>query len=306
MRSLLGSKKNVSLQLRLNDLMSIPTTDLPPARIGVLGGARLRYTHAPGVGTRLTEQWVRPPLHLGKSYHEDAWEISILMSPTAGLLDKDLLEVEATVAAGANAALISPAACRVHTMDAGCATIRQHYTVESSAVLDVWPAPLILQKDASIRQFTRLDVAADATVLLCELVSPGRTAFGEAFEFSQWDSQLRIYREGSLLAYENFCCQPKQGDVADWRALYPCGSYASFYFLSPEPLGDIIQIIHDLEMPDAMIGASPLREGGLGIKILARDGISLRKTIFLVRNLLIHKSKQNFPQALHRAQTYFN
>jgi urease accessory protein len=105
------------------------------------------------------------------------------MSPTAGLLENDLLEVEATVAAEANAALISPAACRVHTMHAGCATVRQHYIVESGAVLDVWPAPLILQEDASIRQFTRLDVAADATVLLCELVSPGRTAFGEAFEF---------------------------------------------------------------------------------------------------------------------------
>ena len=65
-------------------------------------------------------------------------------------------------------------------------------------------------------------------------------------------------------------------------------------------------MIHDLETPDAMIGASPLREGGLGIKILARDGISLRKTIFLVRNLLIYKSKIDFPQALHRAQTYFN
>ena len=306
MRSLLGSKKNVSFRLRLNDLMYVSSTDSLSDRIGVLGGARLLYTHAPLVGTRLTEQWVRPPLHLGKAYHEDGWEISILMSPTAGLLDNDLLEVEATVAVGANAALISPAACRVHTMHAGCATVRQHYTVESGAVLDVWPAPLILQKDASIRQFTRLDVAADATVLLCELVSPGRTAFGEAFEFSQWRSQLRIYREGSLLAYENFCCQPKHGDVADWRTLYPCGSYASFYFLSPEPLSDLIQVIHDLETPDALIGASLLREGGLGIKILALDGISLRKTIFLVRNLLISKSKLNFPQALHRAQTYFN
>ncbi|MCH2074114.1 MAG: hypothetical protein MK130_04520 [Puniceicoccaceae bacterium] len=76
--------------------------------------------------------------------------------------------------------------------------------------------------------------------------------------------------------------------------------------MSPEPLGDIIQKIHDLETPDAIIGDSPLREGGLGIKILARDGISLRKTIFLVRNLLIIKSKQDFPQALHRAKTYFN
>jgi urease accessory protein len=245
-------------------------------------------------------------LHLTKAYHEKGWAISILMSPTAGLLDGDLLEVEATVAAGAKAALISPAACRVHTMEVGHATVRQHYRVEAGAVLDVWPAPLILQKNATLRQTTRLDVAADATVLLCEVITPGRAAFGECFEFSEWSSKLRIYREGTLLAYENFSCSPKRGDLAGWRALYPKGSYASFYFLSPEPLGEMVQALHDLETPGATIGASPLREGGLGVKILAADGISLRQTIFLVRNLLIIQTNLTFPQALQRAQTFFN
>lgn len=286
--------------------MPVSTADSVSTRTGVLGGARLLYTSIPTVGTRLTEQWVRPPLHLGKSYHEGGWEISSLMSPTAGLLDNDLLEVKAKVSAGAKAALISPAACRVHTMHAGHATVRQHYTVEAGGALDVWPAPLILQNDASLCQTTRLDVAADATVLLCEIVASGRAAFGEAFEFKRWRSQLRIYREGDLLAYENFSCEPARGDAADWRGLHPQGSYASFYFLGPEPLDDLIQTIHDLETPKAMVGASPLREGGLGLKILAADGISLRKTVFLVRNLLIGQSKIDFPRALQRAQTYFN
>ncbi len=287
-------------------LMPVVPTETVSKRPAVSGGARLRYTDEVGVGTRLTGQWVRPPLHLAKAYHENDWEISILTSPTAGLLDGDLLEVEATVATGAKAALISPAACRVHTMAAGHATVRQHYTVESGAVLDVWPAPLILQKAAALRQSTRLDVAGDATVLLCEVVTPGRAAFGEVFEFTEWRSQLRIFREGALLAYENFSGQPQRGDFADWRQLYPQGSYASFYFLSPEPLADLVQILHDLDTPEAMIGASPLRAGGLGVKILAADGISLRKTLFLVRNLLIQHSKLSFPPALQRAQTFFN
>ena len=129
-------------------LMPTSLTEFHTQRPAVSGGARLCYTTRVGIGTRLTEQWVRPPLHLTKAYHEKDWAISILMSPTAGLLDGDLLEVQATVAAGAKAALISPAACRVHTMEVGHATVHQHYMVEAGAVLDVWPAPLILQKDA--------------------------------------------------------------------------------------------------------------------------------------------------------------
>jgi len=286
--------------------MAAFSTEAVATRPAVLGGARLGYTHRSDVGTRLTDQWVRPPLYLAKAYHEKNWAISILTSPTAGLLDGDRLEVRATVAAGAKAALISPAACRVHTMDGGYAEVDQHYEVEAGAVLDVWPAPMILQRAASLRQITRLDVAADATVLLCEVVSPGRAAFGEAFEFSEWSSRLRVYRKGALLSYENFSCVPERGDLSDWRELYPSGNYAGLYYLTPEPLGGLVQALHDLEIADAVIGASPLREGGLGLKVLAKDGISLRKAIFSVRKLLVEHSQVDFPPALERAQTFFN
>jgi urease accessory protein len=285
--------------------MSLLSRASSSARPAVSGGARLRYVCLPALGTRLKEQWVRPPLYLAKAYNDKDWTISLLGSPTAGLLDGDVLEVNATVTKGAKAALISPAACRVHTMGSGHATVRQHYTVESGGALDVWPAPLILQKEASLIQETRLDVAASATVLLCEVVSPGRVAHGERFEFTNWTSRLRIYLEGELLAYENFACRPKAGDALDWQQQYPGANYASMYFLTPEPLEDLVQNLHDLETPNATIGASALREGGLGVKILAADGISLRQTIFSVRNLLISKSKIDFPQALKRAQTFF-
>ena len=126
------------------------------ARPAVCGGVRLRYiSGVANRSTRLIEQWVRPPLHLTKAYHDQGWAISQLMSPTAGLLQNDVLEVDVRVDAGARAALISPAACRVHTMTGGYASVEQTYSVAAGAALDVWPAPLILQKDAALRQSTR-------------------------------------------------------------------------------------------------------------------------------------------------------
>ncbi len=286
--------------------MSTTCSDVSVMRRGVLGGARLCYTsRADGQGTSLTEQWVRPPLHMTKAYHEEGWAISQLMSPTAGLLDGDLLEVKAEVGAGAKAALISPAACRVHTMPSGNAQIQQSYTVGADAALDVWPAPLILQSAATLKQTTHLEVDRTATVLMCEVVSPGRVTFGECFQFTEWSSKLRITRNGRLLAYENFTVFPAVGDCADWRAHYPNGTYASLYYLTPQPLGELVQSLHGLELENATVGASPLREGGLGLKILAADGISLRKAIFSVRNLLILHSNIVFPTALKRAQTFF-
>lgn len=286
--------------------MSSVSVVSPDGRSAVCGGARLRYAANQAGETRLAEQWVRPPLHMTKVYADKGWAISQMMSPTAGLLSGDILEVSARVGPQARVALLSPAACRVHQMDVGHAEIRQNYTVEAGGVLDVWPAPLILQRGASLSQETRLDLVEAATVLLCEIITPGRASFGEHFEFRQWCSRLKIYQSGKLLSYENFSVSPALGDVADWRQQYPSGSYAGLYYLTSEPLGELVQQIHDLDIEMASVGASPLRSGGLGLKVLAADGISLRKAIFALRQLLVAHSRVSFPSSLRRAQTFFH
>jgi urease accessory protein len=275
------------------------------ARASVLGGADLRYAVQEGIGTRLLTQTVRPPLHLAKAYHENDWAISLLTSPTAGLLQGDKIEVNATVAENARAALISPAACRVHTMENGTASVVQKFTLEAGAVLDVWPAPLVLQKNAALEQYTEIDCAANASLFFTEIVAPGRAAYGESFEFRKWRSSLRLRRSGQLLAYENFSCEPEKGQPADWRQQFPDGLYASIYCLSPVPLNGSIDTLHALETTDAALGVSPLRAGGLAIKILAQDGIRLRETILKVRAELMTASGIKFPHALQRAQTFF-
>ncbi|MCB1123152.1 MAG: urease accessory protein UreD [Verrucomicrobiae bacterium] len=277
---------------------------LVSSRTSVHGGVRLRY-ESDGPKTTLKQQWVRPPLHLAKTYHDKSWAINLLTSPTAGLLEGDSLEVDCKVEAGAKAALISPAACRVHTMTNGEATIRQHYHVGEDAVLDIWPAPIILQTASRLTQETIVEVEASSTLLLTEIVSPGRAAYGESFQFDFWRSRLRIYRPGTLAAYENFQVVPQTNDVADWRTRFPHGPYVGIYFLTPHPVSGLIEPLHDLSNDDVAIGASPLRAGGLGIKLLARDSPGLRKSVITIREVLIERTGINFPNTLQRAQTFF-
>jgi urease accessory protein len=178
--------------------------------------------------------------------------------------------------------------------------------VGSNALLDVWPAPLILQKEARLEQSTRVEVASDSILLFCEVVSPGRAAYGENFAFTEWKSRLKIFRDEKLLAFENFSCRPEQGDLMDWRERFPQGSYASFYFLAPFPMEDLVESLHEINSEEASIGASLLRDGGMGIKILAADGLHLRKTVFLVRKMLYELVGNDLPHALRRAQTFFH
>lgn len=274
------------------------------ARQAVQGGVRLRYT-ADSKETNLKEQWVRPPIHLAKTYKDNGWAINLLTSPTAGLLEGDQLNIDCQVEKGAKAALISPAACRVHTMSNGEAFINQHYRVGEKAALDVWPAPLVLQSASRLRQVTKVEVESSSTLLLTEIVSPGRATYGESFEFDSWRSKLRIYRSGKLVSYENFCVKPEQNDVADWRNQFPDGPYVSIYFLTPQSTSHLIEPLNNLSNEDVIVGASSLRTGGLGIKLLAHGGLALRRSVLQVREILINASDIPFSQSLRRAQTFF-
>jgi hypothetical protein len=66
-----------------------------------------------------------------------------------------------------------------------------------------------------------------------------------------------------------------------------------------------VEALHQLDIAEATIGASPLREGGIAIKILATSGIQLWRSILAVRELLIPQTGLIFPPALQRARTFF-
>ncbi len=289
---------------------TIPTVDG-----GVFGGVDLIYDTRLAKGDNknelrsyLAKQWVRPPLHLAKSYEDDQWALNLLMSPTAGLLAGDKIEINIQVLNQAKAAVISPAACRVHTMQNGSASIYQHYQVSNQSILDIWAAPLILQKQASLKQDTRVDIDASSTLFMLESIMPGRSAYAESFSFDSWSSKLEIYLDQELLVYENFTVKPGQGDVKDWQTFYPDAHYASFYYISPQVDKAFIAQLHELELGvDTKLGASLCTNNkGIGIKLLSRNSLHLRKAIITVREFFENQTTISFPRATKRAQTFYH
>jgi len=289
------------------------TYNRPAVAGGVFGGVDLVYkTRVAGNSkyrTYLAKQWVRPPLHLAKSYEENDWALNLLMSPTAGLLAGDELQINIHADNQAKAVVISPAACRVHTMKIGEeASITQHYHISNESILDIWAAPLILQKQASLRQNTRVDIDASSTLFMLESIMPGRSAYSESFSFNSWSSKLEVYVDDELLVYENFSVEPHQGDAKDWQTFYPDAHYANFYYIGPIVEKAFIAELHALDLGvDTKLGASLCSENkGIGIKILSRNSIHLRRAILAIRSFLEIKTKMTFPHATKRAQTFYN
>jgi urease accessory protein len=270
------------------------------------GGLRLVFDTGPNGDTRLRESWFCPPLHLSRAYREAGWQLHLVTSPTAGLFAGDRIAIDCRVGAHAKVSLIGPAASRVHGMQA-CeqAQVSQHYQVAGGAWLDAWSAPMILQQGAALDQDLRVEVDAGGAALIAEVTYPGRPAHETCFTFRHWRSRAKVFYDGTLVAFEQFLLRPGSGMEADWSAHFPGGPYASLHYLNGKPCQDCLEQLHALAIEGALIGASPFRVGGLGVKLLACDGVALRHAFLEVRRVLMAHSGVCLPGAIQRAQTFF-
>ena len=172
--------------------------------------------------------------------------------------------------------------------------------------LEVWPELFIPHAGSRCRQTTGVEVARGGRLLLCEGLAPGRVAMGEAWAFESLRWATDIVYDGQPLVRERWRMQPAilPASVAGWRdAGAALGTDAPFYgtvFLVAEGIDAAHpgwQRLHDLQADDdgraradgpLWIGVSRLgRAAGWTVKVLARDGAVLRRTLGLVRRELL-------------------
>ena len=258
----------------------------------------------------LGEQSHRAPMHVGKGHWDaDARTLTVhAVNATAGLFAGDAVEWRVRVEPGARLRLVGPSATRVHraarggveTTDEAAAT--QSFIVDTSGWLEVWPELFIPQAGSRCRQTTRVEVARGGRLLFCEGLAPGRVAMGEAWAFHSLRWATDILYDGWPVARERWRMLPaaQPASTAGWRdAGISLGTDAPFYgtvFLVAEGIDAAQpgwQRLHDLqaegERPTPLwIGVSRLpRAAGWMVKVLARDGAALRRTLGLIRGELL-------------------
>ncbi len=266
------------------------------------GHLHLTVTHDPAEGrSHISRQSFRAPMHVGKGYWQDDALLVHAVNSTAGMFAGDVVEWQVNVEPGARLRLVSPSATRVHRAareDARPASSEparseQTFRVGASGLLEVWPELFIPHACCRYRQTTRIEIEPGGELLFCESLAPGRVASGEAFawESLQWATDIRYGKEH--IARERWQMQPgvtRPDPLMGWKGAFgvPAPYYATVFFVS-ERIGETDprwQQIHDLQREDTSamcsplwIGVSRLRTAGWTIKILARDGAVLRRTL---------------------------
>ena len=233
-----------------------------PSKDGVL---ELSFQAAES-GTVLARDYATSPFHVSGTLdhdpHPDATTVFV-QSPTGGVAQGDRHDVDVAVGPDAVAHVSTQSSTKVQSMNANYAAADTALSVESGAHLDYVPEPTILHEDARYCAETTLDVAADATAVLTDIVVPGRLARGEAFDFERYGSRVRAQGPEGLLFEDATHLVPADYDASAPGVLGEFDVHGTLFAVAPgADAGALSDALHDAVADcEARAGATELPNG---------------------------------------------
>jgi urease accessory protein len=202
----------------------------------------------------------------------------VLMITTSGcVLQGDQLDLSISVGRGAMAHVTTQAATKVHQMDASFATQSTQLHLADDAYLELLPGPIIPHRHSRFITSTTASIAPTATMLIAELVSPGRKHHGsELFEYDLYSSALTITRpDGTALCTDKFVSEPWRRPVRQAGVMGEFDVLASVTLAAPPPLAEEVLDNADSNIAstgECLAGASRLpNDAGLIYKVLGKE-----------------------------------
>jgi urease accessory protein len=140
---------------------------------------------------------------------------AVLLNTAGGLTGGDRVNVEVTLAAGADAVVTSAAAEKIYRARDDATEIRIRLGLGAGARLVWLPQATIAFDRARLDRRTEADLAGDACLLAVEMLIFGRAAMGEDVHSGAWRDAWRVRRDGRLVFADAFRADGPIADILD-------------------------------------------------------------------------------------------
>jgi urease accessory protein len=126
----------------------------------------------------------------------------VFVNTAGGIAGGDRFDIEIAAAKGSRLTLTTAAAEKVYRAPGAAAELNIALKAETGAHLSWLPQETILFDRARIIRRIDIDLAEDASLLLCEIVVFGRAAMGETMRHGEFVDRWRLRRGGRLVFAE--------------------------------------------------------------------------------------------------------
>lgn len=209
----------------------------------------------------------------------------ILLNTAGGVTGGDRFALEMRVAAQTHVSLTTQAAERAYRAQPDqIGRVQSTVKVDDGANLHWLPQELILYNGCALDRRLRIELSAQAKLLMVEPIVFGRTAMGETLTAGRFRDRIEVTRTGQPLYRDALCLD---GDVAAKLAraatAQGAAAIASGLYVSPDAEAMIDQVRRHL---GDLGGASLLQPDVLALRLVTADSHELRQHLLPLLDLL--------------------
>jgi urease accessory protein len=264
-------------------------------KAGKLGALVLGLEEDKSTGkTSVKEQYSRVPLYTQRAlYLEEALSnmaYMYIISPSGGILQGDRYRMDITLRKHAFAHITTQGATRIYRMEKNYATQIVNIDVGEGCYFEYIPDQVIPYRDSRFYQEANLHVHDDATLLYSEIITPGRVASGEHFDYDICYMKAIAKDHNDRLKFTDVAMlEPKKRDMNVFGVLANHEVVGNMYILTKNKVQDInMRVNAGLQsIPKVYAGATILpNNSGVGIRMLGNTASDLRYAIYEVVRII--------------------
>lgn len=201
-----------------------------------------------------------------------------VITTTGCVLQGDRLALDISLGRGAQAHVTTQSATKIHSMDANYAAQTQSIRLEEGSYLEFVPEPLIPHRASRFLSDTQISIAPSASVVMCEVVQPGRKHHREDEWFGATMLSLATTAcrsDGKLLFKEKLVVEPSRRSMRSTGVMGSFDVFGNVILCTPPEKAEAIygRVENAMDLASGVaFGVSRLPNGaGLILKVLGRE-----------------------------------
>ncbi|WP_343083793.1 urease accessory protein UreD [Blautia producta] len=153
----------------------------------------------------LDEVQFTAPFKIMEPFREEKDYLKVMiLSASPGIMEGDIQEQHIHVGRGTRLEVCSQSFEKIHRMKNGCARRYIRICQESDSFLYCAPQPAIPFRDSAFDNIVEVELEKETSrFIFQDILSCGRTAYGECFDYKYYNSLVQVRREGRLIYRDN-------------------------------------------------------------------------------------------------------
>jgi len=227
--------------------------------------------------TVVTRQFSQVPLQIQRALYPEnslpGMAYLYVISPSGGILQGDRYRTDVLLKNKAIAHITTQGATRIYSMNSNSASQMVNITVDENCYLEYIPDQIIPYKNSRYYQKVNLEVHDNSTLIYSEILTPGRVAMGESFEYDICYLRTHCKNQDKKIRFlENTKIEPKKQKLNDFGILGEHSIVGTVYiFTRKEDVNELENTINQTirDRHEVSVGTSILPdESGIIIRIL--------------------------------------